>query len=452
MQGPSSIARTLFLSVVGLAACSGASDPAPAPASPGLAITTRDGAAITFARIDDPVTVRASGLVPGERVSLHATMDPWQASAEFIAAADGTVATDRDAPAAGSYVGIDPDGLFWSMDTPSFRFAASADVVFELVRDGVPLASATLARSRKVEGLVTIKITDSDVVGNLYLPPGSGRRPALLAFGGSEGGIDGGIGYASELVPEGYAVLAVAYFGEPGLPSDLHDVPLEYLDRALDWLEARPEIDASRIGVIGGSRGGELALLLAARRGELRAAVADSPSGYVWGATAVGTGAAWTSGGQPLPSIPAGGTSGEEVQTPSGEAAIAFRPMFLDDLAKASEVEREAARIRIENANAAIAIFAGADDQLWPACQLGEVAYRRLVEIGHAATHPDRLDCFADAGHLVSVIGLPTTHSAWAPFDETLLALGGTPAGIAHAGRARQARLRAFLNATLGAP
>ena len=101
------------------------------------------------------------------------------------------------------------------------------------------------------------------LVGVLFTPRVRTRRPAVLVFGGSEGG-NGMIDAAAVLAAHGYPTLALAYFGDPGLPSQLVNVPLEYFARAVRVLRRVPEVDPARIAVMGASRGGELALLLAA--------------------------------------------------------------------------------------------------------------------------------------------------------------------------------------------
>lgn len=83
--------------------------------------------------------------------------------------------------------------------------------------------------------------------GQTRRPARAGAFPTLLAFGGSEGGLSGGLSYADELVPQGYAVLALAYFGEAGLTTALKNIPLEYFDGALEWVRTRPEVDATRL-------------------------------------------------------------------------------------------------------------------------------------------------------------------------------------------------------------
>jgi poly(3-hydroxybutyrate) depolymerase len=379
-------------------------------------------------------------------------MAPWASQASFVAQGDGTIDTSRDAPTAGTYAGIDPDGVFWSMNTARFEYATSADVAFAVTAaDSSEVVSRNLVRPTKVDGVRTLAVNDPTIVGKLFVPPGAGKRPAILAFGGSEGGQSGGQLYASEFLPLGYVVLAVAYFADNGLPAELREIPLEYFDHALAWLAAQPDVDASRMAVAGGSRGGELSLLLASLHPELKAAIADAPSSYLWGAVD-GIGAAWTVAGKPLPYISASGGTGTTVLTPQGDPATAFTPTVDAALSQTTPADLEAARSKVEHAGAAIAMFGGADDQLWPSCKLAQVAMDKLTASGHTKTHADELTCFEGAGHLVDSVGLPTTWDAFAPdpIGQETLALGGTPAGAAHAGRERQKRVRAFLTRAFG--
>jgi len=76
-----------------------------------------------------------------------------------------------------------------------------------------------------------------------------------------------------------------------------------------------------------------------------------------------------------------------------------------------------------------------------------------LNATGHAQAHGDELVCYPNAGHNVTSfsVGVPTTgamHSYTQSFGE-YLALGGTPAGIAHASRDADLKMRAFLATNL---
>ena len=106
------------------------------------------------APLDEPVAIRLAGLTPGGRVTVRARLatyfdgHTWTAEAAFVADGDGTVDLSRDAPIAGSYEGVDPLGLFWSMrrtgdsDTP---FNGRGPLVVTLTAEihGTVVATAT---------------------------------------------------------------------------------------------------------------------------------------------------------------------------------------------------------------------------------------------------------------------------------------------------------------------
>src|SRR5262245_29765329 len=69
---------------------------------------------------DEPVAVRVRGVPAGQHVTLRAearrgSEPAWRSQVEFLADESATVDLARQAPEAGSYQGIEPMGLFWSM-------------------------------------------------------------------------------------------------------------------------------------------------------------------------------------------------------------------------------------------------------------------------------------------------------------------------------------------------
>src|SRR5206468_829557 len=70
------------------------------------------------------------------------------------------------------------------------------------------------------------------VEGLLFTPAGRARGPAVLVFGGSEGG-DSMYAVAGLMAAHGYPALSLAYVGEPRLPQELVRIPLEYFARAV---------------------------------------------------------------------------------------------------------------------------------------------------------------------------------------------------------------------------
>jgi dienelactone hydrolase len=183
-------------------------------------------------------------------------------------------------------------GLFEFMSPPS---SDTRDVSFTSPTAGYPVrltasvsghvvAWATAQRQSGVSAVptpVALRPSDGGLYGEMHPAAGTGRHPAVLIFGGSEGGMINEAA-ATVLAAHGYPTLDLAYFGEPGLPPSLANIPLEYFAKALTFLRSQPGVDPEHITVKGGSRGGEAALLIGAVYPALvNAVVAGSPSSHV---------------------------------------------------------------------------------------------------------------------------------------------------------------------------
>jgi len=82
------------------------------------------------------------------------------------------------------------------------------------------------------------KLAESGVAATFGRPDGEGPFPAVVALGGSDGGTPEY--FLNLLVPEGFAVLALVYWGTPETQPTLSDVPLERVERGLRWLREQP--------------------------------------------------------------------------------------------------------------------------------------------------------------------------------------------------------------------
>lgn len=207
--------------------------------------------------------------------------------------------------------------------------------------------------------------------GQFWKPPaGSPPRPAVLEFGGSEGGLDGQLPGAA-LASAGYPTLDIAYFGERGLPSELKDVPLEYFARALGWLAHQPGVLANEMYVSGGSRGSEAALLLGAYYpGLVHGVIASSP-GDTAGCSYPGcTGPAWTLHGKPLP----------YTSQPDNPAPAAVIP--------------------VQRINGPLLLDCGTGDMVWNSCAHAQAIQHHLTAVGDR--HPHVLYRYVGAGHYVN--------------------------------------------------
>lgn len=361
--------------------------------------------------LDQPADVRLSGLPAGATttVTASATDDHgvrWSAHADFRADAGGVVSLAQR-PVGGDYDRADPMGLVESLapgrvGEPVFATTQfGGPVMLAATVDGRTVATGTLRRLGPDQTGVTstdLRPATDTIFGTLYEPKDtSARHAAVVVFGGSEGGLARYIQLeAAELAEHGHPALALAYFAEPGLPPTLDRIPLEYFTRALSILRARPGVDPTRLYVMGGSRGGEAALLLAATYpSQIHGVVGQVPASTVNAAFVIRAGSnhsAWTVHGREVPFTRA-------FQAP----AAAVDP---------------AAVIPVERIRGPMLLTCGGQDTEWPSCANVDDITGRLA--AHHVRPPVTVLKYSSAGHFATTLPPYTVYS-----QAALTATGG---------------------------
>lgn len=297
------VALLLTASLLALAACSAPPEPDPA-----IEVVEQDGAF-------DPLAITLTGLGAGREVRLVATTDldgaAMSSRATFVADEDGRVDLTTTAPTEGSWTTVDAMGPFWSMTGSRLGIEAGSvdhSVTLSLSADGEPLAETVVERTGYGADVEVRDVTDDAMVAAYAVPAGfsaDDTLPAVLVFSGSEGGLGNARANATWLAGLGYPALAISYFKSPGQPTELAEVPVETFLTGLAWLREQPGVDTDRVFTFGVSRGGEMALWLAANRpDEVYGAFAPTGAGSLYCGYPNWRVSAWTLDGVGLPCAP----------------------------------------------------------------------------------------------------------------------------------------------------
>jgi acyl-coenzyme A thioesterase 1/2/4 len=409
------------------------------------------------------IQVTATGFAAGERVTLASRLVDdagveWTAHGVFVADAAGRIDL-RDAPSeAGTFTGVDPAGLFWSLRPQpvadrSFMIKATqkahklgqphVDPVKPLrieltaTAEGGSTANCVVTLTRLADGIDVVPLRDGRLRGMVFRWRDRTKpRGAIMSLTGSGGGVEWG--YAPLLASLGYDVVSLAYFAYEDLPPAVVSIPLEYFEEGFAWM--RRELGATKIAVQGASRGGELTLVLAAHLpNDVAGAIAIVPmfvAAAGWDPEKGVSGSSWTYRGQDIPFAPPAPTPSIEEFRRRGELepnGYACTPEAKEEVDH-PEV-RENLAIPVERARGPVLLISGVDDQMWPSAWGSDIVVNRLRAKGFAFQFEHL--CLPETGHITP---LPNTVTTFCPalFHSLLnifLACGGTPAGTARASR-----------------
>lgn len=420
----------------------------------------------------EPIALQISEQQPGQTLRLQAervvqTFDGavrlFRSEARFQADAQGRVDLGQQAPLdGGSYAGVDARGLLWSMvavqGEVKGRPHGRVDLRLLPAEGDTPLASASFSLRQALPTVQTRKPGEVFPGALFAAPAGAKAGPTLILLGGSEGG-SLVTREAAHWASYGYTVLALPYYSPPtwsaagpgapelpSLPANFFDIPVERLEAARDWLSQQPEADATRIGLMGTSKGAEFALLAGTKMPWIKAIAAIVPSDVVWsgwgqapGAPAAGSSFAWQ--GKPFDYLPYREFAEEFAGMASGKAVEIRRPHDKGRAAATAE-QLEKARIRVEQIAAPVLVAGGDDDRIWASGPMAAAIAKTRAAAGLKTVSL----VFPEAGHFLGGTGTsPTTHYNLGPMKN-----GGTPVANARAQAATHAALRAFFAENLG--
>ena len=272
----------------------------------------------------------------------------------------------------------------------------------------------------------TIGIAQDDKILDVeyYPPSGESKNVAIMFLGGSEGGMPNCT--IEKYTTKGYPCLKVAYFGTENTPAHLEMIPLEYFEKAIRMFKSQPEVKGKKIVVFGGSKGGELALLLASRYTQIEGVIVRVPSSVVFqGIGGPLKTSSWSYNGQPVPFVP--------YYQPFDYSKVVnnqWGELYKLSITQTDAVEK--AVIKVEQINGPVLLITGKEDKMWPSSQMGDMIIKRLIE--HKFAHWYNHCAYENAGH---------------NFDEKST-MGGTEDGNKKARIDSEERIFAFLSRLSG--
>lgn len=224
-----------------------------------------------------------------------------------------------------------------------------------------------------------------------YPAKGNAKNVVLLLLGGSEGGLPNYYD-TTKLTSLGYSCFILGYFNTKSTPDKLEMIPMEYFDKEIKALKSRPELKEKKIVIWGGSKGGELALLLASRNKQVKGVIAAVPSSVVFQGLGGSLASSWSENGKSIPFVPF--ASFDYSKIVNNEYVEVYK-LSLEQ----TEYVKKAA-IKVENINGPILLFAGKSDSMWPSNQMSEMVIKRLEE--NKFSHWYKLYSYDNAGHTLN--------------------------------------------------
>jgi len=301
-----------------------------------------------------PFSLKVMGLSPGEIVSLSASSTDikgikWESQAEFKADKNGLIDLANQAPLKGDYSEKDTLGLLWSMkpvhikkEMPYFNDREKGlSIKFMMTNSRGETTTSELHRyyENPEKKLACIQLDENGLKGFLYSPDIDKKHPGIILLGGSNGG--------------------------------------DFL-KATKWMKEQKPVKKGKIGLIGGSRGGELVLLLGSMFDEFKVIIAWVPAAHLWqGMEFTKLVPCWTYKGKSLPFL-GSVVSEEELKKFYTRQITSFRQYFEEDLKKLDPDLIKKAVIPVEKIKAPILMVSGTEDLTWPSAEFSEMIIKRL--------------------------------------------------------------------------
>ncbi|XP_030415414.1 LOW QUALITY PROTEIN: acyl-coenzyme A thioesterase 5-like [Gopherus evgoodei] len=203
----------------------------------------------------DPIQITVEGLSPLQKVTLRASLtgengEFFQSFAYYRAESNGELDLTCSSALAGSYSGVEPMGLLWSLEseTPFKRLAKNVLTPFYVhveVFEGHDITNQLVGKcinEQKFlgEGAKRILVREGRLKATLFLPTRSGPFPGLIDLYGTGGALPE---YrASLLASRGFVTLALTYLVFEDIPAFTDILELDYFGEAVEFLQKQQQV------------------------------------------------------------------------------------------------------------------------------------------------------------------------------------------------------------------
>ncbi|XP_062037664.1 acyl-coenzyme A thioesterase 1-like isoform X2 [Lepus europaeus] len=237
---------------------------------------------------------------------------------------------------------------------------------------------------------------------------------------------------ASLLAGKGFAVMALAYYNYDDLPKSMDTLHLEYFEEAVNYLLNHPQVKGPGIGLLGHSKGGELALAMASFLKGITAAVIINGS-------IANVGGTLHYKDVTLP--PVGSNRRRIKMTKEGFADI------VDAMNSPLEGPGQKSLIPVERSECTFLFLVGQDDHNWKSEFYANEASKRLQAQGKAKP---QIICYPEAGHYIEPPYFPLCRASLHALVGGPVFWGGEPRAHAVAQVDAWKQLQTFFHKHLG--
>lgn len=336
----------------------------------------------------------------------------WTSSAEFYTDEKGTLDLANAVPMSGSYQKVDEMGLIYSMTTANIKNKTMINSFKDVPESrtytinfsftiGDEVINKSIKRYSCSDNVISKNVDCGILKGRLFIKNDCDKHPAVIVLSGSDGRIEKAQAIAECLSEQGFASLAICYFGMSEVSQSLEKIPLEIVEEAIKYLKADKNVDENKIGIYGRSKGGEMALVAASLFKDITCVSVTSPSCITYaGLTTKSLNSKYSSWSFKGKEIPFKEFKFKDTLKMAIDMFKCKRKALCHLYEKTLD-DYEKSMIHLENINGPVLFITSDEDEVWPSKKYGEIASSYLQ------THNFKYDFlqknYQYAGHMMTL-------------------------------------------------